>query len=640
MYKYFIASAVCCFFLTQVKAQSLYLPRDIKKAYAKETRSADGRPGKNYWENHGRYDIRITALPPDRTIKGTEQITYFNNSPDTLKHLNMKLIMNIHRPGSVRYGHVDADYLTKGMQVDSMFVNGAKIEWDNEPVKNISKKRGRMGNEVGNTTNKFVELPTPVLPHDSVKLNITWHYELATGEGREGVIDSTTYYIGYFYPRVSVYDDYNGWDRLDFNDRQEFYNDFNDYTLSVTAPKNFIVWATGTLQNPTQVLQPEYIKRLQQSMTTDSTVHIATPADLAKKNITAQNDFNTWVWKATNVSDLAVGISDHYDWDAASTLVDDATHRRASMQAAYADKSTDFHSAVKFGVHTLNWLSHNWPGVPYPYPKMTAFQGFADMEFPMMVNDSHTDDMHDAQFLQDHEMAHTYFPFYMGINETRYGYMDEGWATTFEFLIGKSETGEQANIENYKNFRVKRWINDPSTSEDLPIIIPTSELTKGYGNNAYVKPSLSYLALKDMLGDVLFKKALHTYMDNWNGKHPIPWDYFNSMSTGAGKNLNWFFYNWFFTNNYIDLNLQNVTKDNGGYVVAIQNIGGFAVPFDIKVTYADGSTQSFHQTPIVWQSNQQQISVHIKTTKAIKSATLDGGIFMDADTSNNSWNSK
>ncbi|WP_183577901.1 M1 family metallopeptidase [Mucilaginibacter sp. X5P1] len=620
MYKYFISSALCCFFLTQVKAQTLYLPRDIKKAYAKETRSADGRPGKNYWENHGRYDIKITALPPDRTIKGTEQITYFNNSLDTLKHLNMKLILNIHRPGATRYAATTLDYITKGIQVDSIFVNGVKKEWDNDKA-------------IG--TNQFVELSKPVLPHDSVKLNITWHYELSLKSEREGVIDPTTFYIGYFYPRVSVFDDYNGWDRLDFNDRQEFYNDFNDYTLSVTVPKNFIVWATGTLQNPSQVLQPEYIKRLQQSMTTDSTVHIATPDDLAKKNITAQNDLNTWVWKANNISDMAVGISDHYNWDAASTVVDDATHRRASMQAAYADASTDFHSAVKFGVHTLSWLSHNWPGVPYPYPKMTAFQGFADMEFPMMVNDSHTDNMHDAQFLQDHEMAHTYFPFYMGINETRYGYMDEGWATTFEFLIGASETGEQQNIENYKNFRVKRWINDPSTSEDLPIITPTSELTRGYGNNAYVKPSLSYLALKDMLGDVLFKKALHTYMNNWNGKHPIPWDYFNSMSTGSGKNLNWFFNNWFFTNNYIDLSLQNVTKDNGGYVIAIQNIGGFAVPFDIKVTYTDGSAQSFHQTPIVWQNDQKQITVHLKTTKTIESVTLDGGIFMDADRSNN-----
>ncbi len=620
MYKYFISSALCCFFLTQVKAQTLYLPRDIKKAYAKETRSADGRPGKNYWENHGRYDIKITALPPDRTIKGTEQITYFNNSPDTLKHLNMKLILNIHRPGATRYAATTPDYITKGIQVDSIFVNGVKKEWDNDKA-------------IG--TNQFVELSKPVLPHDSVKLNITWHYELSLKSEREGVIDPTTFYIGYFYPRVSVFDDYNGWDRLDFNDRQEFYNDFNDYNLSVTVPKNFIVWATGTLQNPSQVLQPEYIKRLQQSMTTDSTVHIATPDDLAKKNITAQNNLNTWIWKANNISDMAVGISDHYNWDAASTVVDDATHRRASMQSAYADASTDFHSAVKFGVHTLNWLSHNWPGVPYPYPKMTAFQGFADMEFPMMVNDSHTDNMHDAQFLQDHEMAHTYFPFYMGINETRYGYMDEGWATTFEFLIGASETGEQQNIENYKDFRVKRWINDPSTSEDLPIITPTSELTRGYGNNAYVKPSLSYLALKDMLGDVLFKKALHTYMNNWNGKHPIPWDYFNSMSSGSGKNLNWFFNNWFFTNNYIDLNLQNVTKENGGYVIAIQNIGGFAVPFDIKVTYTDGNAQSFHQTPIVWQNDQKQITVHLKTTKTIESVTLDGGIFMDADRSNN-----
>ena len=174
----------------------------------------------------------------------------------------------------------------------------------------------------------------------------------------------------------------------------------------------------------------------------------------------------------------------------------------------------------------------------------------------------------------------------------------------------------------------------------LPIITPTSELRDGFGNNSYGKPSLSYFALKDMLGDDLFKKALHTYMDNWHGKHPIPWDYFNSMSSGAGKNLNWFFNNWFFTNYYIDLNLQKVSKVNGGYLLSIQNIGGFAIPFDVKVTYSDGTTSSFHQTPIVWQHNEKQISVNIKTTKTITSAVLDGGIFMDADESNNKWTGK
>src|ERR1700722_9680364 len=113
------------------------------------------------------------------------------------------------------------------------------------------------------------------------------------------------------------------------------------------------------------------------------------------------------------------------------------------------------------------------------------------MENPMIANDETYEDTVFARFVAEHEIAHTYFPFYMGINETRYGFMDEGWATTFELYLGETEVGKAASEEVYRNFRVKRWIFDPSTSEDLPIITPTSELTRGYGNNAYVKPSLS-----------------------------------------------------------------------------------------------------------------------------------------------------
>lgn len=625
MHKSIILSALLCLAFWQVKAQELYMPRDIQRAYENGTRAMDGKPGKNYWENHGHYNIEITALPPDRTIKGHEWITYYNNSPDTLRRLNMKLILNIHRPGAARYSTTSEDYLTPGVQIDSFLINGQKKEWNNQ---------------TNASTNQMVGLFEPLMPHDSVKLDITWHYEISLKSGREGMIDSTTYYLAYFYPRVSVYDDYNGWDTLPFIDAQEFYNDFNNYTLSVTVPKNYLVWATGTLQNPDQVLQPEYAKRLKESFTSDSTIHIATPEDLGKKDVTAQNATNTWVWKADNITDMAVGISDHYDWDAASVLVDDATGRRASMQAAFADKSADFHHSVQFGRYALGWLSHNWPGVPYPFPKMTAFQGFADMEYPMMVNDSHTGSLRFAELVQDHEIAHTYFPFYMGINESRYAFMDEGWATTFELLIGTSEVGKEKADAFYKQFRVNRWIHDPSTAEDLPVITPSSELRGGYGNNSYGKPSLSYLALKDMLGDALFKKALHTYMDNWHGKHPIPWDYFNSMSSGSARNLNWFFNNWFFTNNYIDLDLQAAAKIRGGYKLSIKNIGGFAVPFDVVITYKNGKTDTVHQTPIVWEHNQKMITVPVKTSAAVQSIKLDGGIFMDADERNNTWTAK
>ena len=625
MFRTISLPALLCLFMMQANAQKLYMPRDIQKAFSKGTRDMSGKPGKSYWQNTGNYNIAITVAPPNRAVKGTEQITYYNNSPDTLKRLNMKLILNIHRPGIARAGAASNDYLTEGIQIDKFEVGGAMAKWNNAAASG---------------TNQMVGLPKPLMPHDSVKLNINWHFDLSKESGREGVIDSTTFYLAYFYPRVSVYDDYNGWDTLAFLDAQEFYNDFNNYTLNVTVPKNFIVWSTGTLRNADKVLQSEFAKRLQQSMTSDSTIHIATPADLAAKNITTQNETNTWTWTATDISDMAVGISDHYNWDAASVVVDDATHRITSVQAAYPDQSADFHKSVQFSRNALGWFSRNWPGVPYPYPKMTVFQGFADMEYPMMVNDSHQDDMKFAQLVQDHEQAHTYFPFYMGINETRYGFMDEGWATTFEYLIGMVENGKKAADDFYKKFRIQRWISDASTMEDLPVITPTSELRQGYGNNAYGKPSLSYLALKDMLGDALFKKALHTYMDNWHGKHPIPWDYFNSMNAGSGKNLNWFFNNWFFTNGYIDLKLDNAQAVAGGYKLSITNVGGFAAPFDAIVIYADGTTQSTHATSEVWEKDQQHITITIKANKTAKSILLDGGIFMDATPADNKWMAK
>lgn len=604
-------------FLSHAGAQTLTMPPEIQKAYDNGTRSLTGKPGKNYWENHGRYYISLTVMPPNTLLTGSEQISYFNNSPDTLKSLNMKLIENVHR-GAGRGVSSDT---AAGIKVDRMVINGVNVPWDNDKAV---------------TTNQMVDLPAPLLPHDSIKLAIDWHYNLSKRHGREGVIDSTSFYIAYFYPRVSVYDDYKGWDTQPHTGSLEFYNDFNDYELDVTVPDNFIVWATGTLVDAAGVLLPGTAARLEESMTSDSTIHIATPQGLADKKVTAQNAANTWKWTATNVSDVALGISDHYDWDAASVVVDNKTQRRVSMQAAFPDASQDFHHSVQFGRYSLAWFSNNWPGVAYPYPKSNAFQGFADMEYPMMMNDSHAPDLGFAELVQDHEQAHTYFPFYMGTNESRYAFMDEGWATTFEYLIGISEKGQAAADEFYKSFRVARWIHGPHDKEN-PIITPSPEVTFGAGNNAYGKPSLSYLALKDLLGDKLFGKALHNYMDNWNGKHPIPWDYFYSMSKGSGKDLNWFFYNWFFTPGYIDLGLAKVDKSGKGYSLSVRNIGGFAVPFDVVATFDDGTTERFHQTPKVWEHDQKETAVKIKPGKTVKSLTLDGGIFMDANEKDNTW---
>ncbi|MBS1729544.1 MAG: M1 family metallopeptidase [Bacteroidetes bacterium] len=611
------------FFFHFVMAQSLYVPRDVQEAYKNDTRSMDGKPGKNYWQNRGRYNITITAMPPDRNIKGSEMITYINNSPDTLKELVFKLILNNHKPGAIRFGDASEDYLTDGVHIDRFTLDGVSSKW----------MEG-----YGHGTWQGQKLRNPLLPHDSVQIAVDWHYTISLQSGREGMLDSTTYFLAYFYPRVAVYDDYRGWDKMNFTGDQEFYNDFNDYTLTVNVPKNFIVWATGTLQNPDEVLQPAYADKLKRSMVSDKTMRIATPEDLAAKNITAQKDINAWIWKAHDISDMALALSDHYVWDAASVIVDGKTQRRASVQAAYNDTAQDYHQMVEYGMHALNWLSNNWPGIPYPYPKTTIVQGFADMEYPMMVNDETFEDPNFAKFVVEHELAHSYMPFYMGINETRYGFMDEGWATTFELLIGRADVGNEMADNLFKQFRVEGWITDNNQEEDLPIITPGNIYSGvGLGNNEYGKASLGYLAMKDLLGDDLFKKCLHAYMDRWHGKHPIPWDFFYTYNDVAARNLNWFWNSWYFSNYYIDMKISSVNKTAKGYAIYIENVGGFPAPFDIKITYADGTINSLHQTPGLWEKNMKTAVVPLSSGKVIQSIKLDGGIFMDATPEDNSW---
>ncbi len=600
------------------------MPRDIQQAYKKGTRSMDGKPGKNYWQNTARYNIIITATPPDRNIKGTETITYFNNSTDTIHYPSIKLFLNIHKPGAPRDFPAQSDYLTSGVHVDVIKADGQNI--DTSDTNNAF-------------TNYRLALPKPLLPHDSVQLSFDWHYDVSVQSGREGMIDSTTYFLAYFYPRVAVFDDYNNWDRMQFVDSHEFYSDFNDYVVTINVPKNYIVVGTGTLQQPEKLLQSGILNRYKQSFISDATINIVTPKDWAAKNVTAQNDVNSWQFIANNIPDMAFGISDHFNWDGCSVVVDDKTNRRAGAFACYNDTAADYHHVAQYARHSLDWLSHNWPGVPYPYEKTTVFQGYAGMEYPMMANDETYEDTLFSRFVAEHEIAHTYMPFYMGINETRYGFMDEGWATTYEYLIGTADVGEEKATGLYKQFRIQEMTYDLSSEEQIPIVTPGDALTgQGFGNNEYGKASIGYLAMKDLLGDELFKKCLQAYMERWHGKHPIPWDFFYTFNDVSGKNLNWFWNNWFFSHNYIDMALTDVKTKVDTYILSIKNIGGMAAPVDVVAQYEDGSSEKFHQNPAIWMNDQTQTTVNINTKKKVKSFTLDGGIYMDADVSNNTWN--
>ena len=619
--------SLCCILISAniFAQQPLMMPQNIKKAFTNETRSADGKPGKKYWQNHGKYNINVSVAPPSKTVTGTETISYINNSPTELKTLMFKLILNIHVPGTARQNSASPDYLTKGIIIDKYIENGIEQKF-NDP-------RGQ--------TMQQVRLAKPLATGDSISLSFNWHYELSEESGREGKLDSTSFFLAYFYPRIAVLDDVHGWDRMNFTDAQEFYNDFNDYAVSVTVPKNFLVWGTGDLQNAAELLQPAFLAKFNKSFTSDEVINVVTKSDLEAKNITTQNETNTWKWKATNVSDMAFCISNHYVWDAASVLVDKKTGRRASCQSAYIFGAGKFVNQVKHIQHSLDWYSNNFPGVPYPFPKSTIIQGFADMEYPMMANDSPQDDDVMQRFIAEHEVGHSYFPFYMGINEHRYGFMDEGWTTAFENMIAQDDMGKEKANKFFQQFRVANWALNPTDESQIPIITPVNVLSgQAMGNNEYGKPALAYLALKDMLGDELFKKSLHGFMDRWHGKHPIPWDMFNSFSNVSGKDLSWFWNNWFFTSNYMDVAVENVAVTKTGYSINIKNVGGYVVPVNVVIEYADGSKETIHKTAGIWEKNQQATTININTKKKITYLNLDGDLYMDANNKDNSWGTK
>ena len=63
-------------------------------------RTASGAPGHAYWQQRADYTIRATLDEARRAITGSGTITYYNNSPDTLKYLWVQLDQNIYKPDS------------------------------------------------------------------------------------------------------------------------------------------------------------------------------------------------------------------------------------------------------------------------------------------------------------------------------------------------------------------------------------------------------------------------------------------------------------------------------------------------------------------------------------------------------------
>lgn len=602
-------------FSSEAFSQELPTPENMKASYSKGIRTTSGLPGKDYWQNKAQYDIRVEVDPVSWQMKGTEEIVYYNNSPDTLKEIVFKLYPNFYQTGAPRLKSIDSADLHSGMKIDKLGINGK------ESSENIIKTE---------YTNMYVRALLP--PRQSIRFSISFSYPLNKGSHmRTGVVDRGTAFIAYFFPRIAVYDDIDGWNRYPYLGTAEFYNDFCDFRLSVNLPDRYLAWATGDHVNRKDVFTQRYLDRIIRAEKEDGLLTIIDTNDLDRKyDITKGSPFNTWLFEAKNVTDIAFAFSDQYMWQSSSLVVDSSTGRRTRVDAVFSKKHKDYFHVLSDARKTIEAMSFRFPRWPFPYNHMTVFDGLDQMEYPMMANDNPIADRAESIELTDHEIFHTMFPFYMGTNETKYGWMDEGWATLGEWLISPmidSSIVDEYGMDRYQAAAGKEF--------DHPIMTLTADQTgPGFFLNSYPKPALGYLYVMDMLGEEVFFKALHHYISTWNGKHPVPLDFFNCMNAGSGNDLNWFWKRWFYDNGFPDLAIGKVSQKGKNKKVTVVSKGNKPVPVDLVVIFDDGSKVNFHRTIEVWK-DKNSTTLAFSSPKRIKEVRLGSTYAADIDKSDN-----
>lgn len=622
MKKIIFATALGLFFFCLALGQDSPLPRNIQKAYDRGTRMDDGNPGPSYWQNSSDYHMDVTVDTEEDRITGSAHIKYANNSPDSLRVFFLRLYQDFFKKGNARQWSIPEEDLTEGMKISRLVID----DMEYNPEKDLP---GR------GMTNIHVRLKKSIAPGATARIEIEWGFDVPAKEGlRMKKYDAGHYFIAYWYPQIAVYDDIDGWDQVEYMGMVEFYNDINNYEVNITVPGDFVVWATGELRNMAEVVQPAIVERFEQAKISDDVIRIIGKKDLDDHAVTRKGKSHTWTYQATGVPDFSFALSNHSCWDGTSLEVDASTGRRVFTDVVYPEEALHWENGAELSRNAIRYMSEVLPGIPFPYPQMTSFCSGTrggGMETPMMANDGAPRNYTDLAELLFHEIAHTYFPFYMGTNERKYAWMDEGWATYFpaEFIAALDPTADYfgETVRNYTYFA--------GLDYELPLMYQSYQQNNFSTAHisAYIRPAIAYHFLRDALGDPLFKKALKEFMERWNGKHPLPWDFFNTFESVAGEDLDWFWKPWFYDQGYPDLAIREVTSKNE---VVIERIGTHPVPVSLNCQY-EGYSEIIYRSVTIWKDGREEVYIPLPGNLKVLKIELGNDHIPDVNKSNNLW---
>ncbi|MFN2481408.1 MAG: M1 family metallopeptidase [Pyrinomonadaceae bacterium] len=534
-----------------------------------EQRAASGAPGRSYWQQRADYNIKVELDDAHQRVTGTETITYYNQSPDSLAYLWVQIDQNLFAKDSdaaltaAAPSFKDIPYRT----IDSLLARR-----DFEGGYRIAAVRDAAGQPLRHAVVKTmmrVDLARPLAPAQSTTFSIDWSYNVNDARrvgGRTGYEyfpkdGNYIYELAQWFPRMAAYNDVSGWQHKQFLGSGEFTLEFGNYRVAITAPDDHVVSATGVLQNPNEVLTEQQRARLRQAETAKSPVMIVTPEEARANETHKPAGKKTWVFSADNVRDFAFASSRKFIWDAQGHNVEG---NRVLAMSFYPKEGEPLWSKYSTHaiVHTLNVYSRY--SFTYPYPVAQSINGpVGGMEYPMICFNGprpEEDGTYPAATKYGlisvviHEVGHNYFPMIVNSDERQWTWLDEGLNTFLQYLA------EQEWEANYPSKRGEpRNITEYMASADQVPIMTNSESVLQFGNNAYAKPATALNILREtVLGREQFDFAFKQYAQRWKFKRPMPADFFRTMEDASGTDLDWFWRGWFYTTDHVDISVERV----------------------------------------------------------------------------------
>ncbi len=523
------------------------------------------------WQQAIKYKMDIEVDSENNQYAGHQYVQYYNNSPDTLNRIFYHLYFNAFQPNSMMDTRSRTIADPDGRVLDRI-QNLKENEIGFHKILSLTQNGKKTNYEVVGTILE-VDLAEPILPGESALMDMRYVSQVplqvrrSGRDNKEGIRLS----MSQWYPKVCEYD-YQGWHTNPYVGR-EFHGVWGDFDVKITIDKDYIIGATGVLQNAENIGYG-YQKNV-------------------GKEPKKKGKSLTWHFLAENVHDF-VWAADP-DYTHTKITAHDGTVLHFLFQPG-EDTSENWAQLPDAMDEALKWINKNYG--KYPYPVYSFIQGGdGGMEYPMATLITGKRKWSSLVGVSIHELMHSWYQMILGTNEALYPWMDEGFtsyasAETMNYLKKKGKIPGELR-DNPTLGAVRSYANFTQTGMEEPLSTHADHYmtNRAYGLASYVKGSATLAQLQYIIGKKDFQSALLRYYDTWKFKHPNTNDFIRIMEKESNLELDWFKEYWVNTTHQIDYAVDTLINRSAKTTeIVLSRQGVFPMPIDLTINYKDGSS--------------------------------------------------